>query len=495
MAADPPPSFPDESTRDRVRDFFSSCGYREAGLRPRVAGPQPLRNGVERRRYLEQRIERFEGTLGALLRTFLLGRTLSAEGAGSILGPEATEDLTASGFLVDEGSSLRPAVMLSPVDDLLIAADLRDRHRGGAVDYVLGPFGVTRSLAACALPGRVSTALDLGCGSGVLGAGVAHRATRVVATDVNPRAVAFTRFNAELNDLPNLDVRQGSLFAPVQNDRFDLILCNPPYVLSPHRTFMYRDGEMGICRRIVRQTPRHLTERGTLQMMVEWPERDRSDWRAEPLSWIDGVPCDAWLLRLYSFRAHEYARHWLEQEYRKPPPEEATASWIEHLERLRAASVGGGLLVLRPQRSSTPVRLFRESPRVGRKGAAETLEGWISAQSLLASLGDPEELLEVPLAPAPGMESVRRRAVDGDGWTESERKLRLSRGFRFEATVDPVIEEIVGFLDGRRTPLEALERFADGHGVEVGPFLPGLPGALCRLLELGLLVPSSDEVP
>ena len=125
---------------------------------------------------------------------------------------------------------------------------------------------------------------------------------------------------------------------------------------------------------------------------------------------------------------------------------------------------------------------------------SETLRGWIDAHTLLADHPDRGDLLDLRLVPAPGLESALRRELTEDGWTERKRQLRLSRGTRFEADVDPVIEEIVGRLAGGRTPREALRRFTERHGLEPDPFLPGLPDAMARLLELGLVLPASDDV-
>jgi release factor glutamine methyltransferase len=56
----------------------------------------------------------------------------------------------------------------------------------------------------------------------------ARRGCQVVAIDINPSAVRCTRINALLNNV-EIDVRQGDLFTPVQHERFDVVLFNPPY--------------------------------------------------------------------------------------------------------------------------------------------------------------------------------------------------------------------------------------------------------------------------
>jgi HemK-related putative methylase len=90
-----------------------------------------------------------------------------------------------------------------------------------------GAFLVSQLRRPDLLPpgGRV---LDLGSGSGAGGLAAARRGCRVVAVDINPSAIRCTRINALLNDL-QVEVRQGDLFAPVADERFDVLLFNPPY--------------------------------------------------------------------------------------------------------------------------------------------------------------------------------------------------------------------------------------------------------------------------
>lgn len=75
--------------------------------------------------------------------------------------------------------------------------------------------------------------LDLGTGSGVCALFAARHARRVVAVDVNPEAVRCATVNALMNRLDaRIEVRQGDLFAPVADRRFDLVLFNPPFIVG-----------------------------------------------------------------------------------------------------------------------------------------------------------------------------------------------------------------------------------------------------------------------
>jgi 16S rRNA (guanine1207-N2)-methyltransferase len=97
--------------------------------------------------------------------------------------------------------------------------------------------------------------LDLGCGWGPIGVAAARAVPegRVVMTDVNRRAVVLARRNVRRNDIPNAEVRAGSLFEPVGDERFDAILTNPPYHVG--RPFVLR---------LLNEVPAHLTDAGTL---------------------------------------------------------------------------------------------------------------------------------------------------------------------------------------------------------------------------------------
>jgi HemK-related putative methylase len=78
--------------------------------------------------------------------------------------------------------------------------------------------------------------LDMGTGSGVCAVFAAKHARRVVAVDINPAAVRCARLNVLLNGAEErIDVRQGDLFDAVADERFDLILFNPPFLRGAPR--------------------------------------------------------------------------------------------------------------------------------------------------------------------------------------------------------------------------------------------------------------------
>ena len=74
--------------------------------------------------------------------------------------------------------------------------------------------------------------LDLCCGTGAIGLSVAHFRPdgRVLLTDISGDALALAKENAELLSVRNVSFAQGDLFDAAENEAFDLIACNPPYL-------------------------------------------------------------------------------------------------------------------------------------------------------------------------------------------------------------------------------------------------------------------------
>ena len=81
----------------------------------------------------------------------------------------------------------------------------------------------------------------MGTGNGIQAILLAAHARHVVATDVNARALEYAELNAALNGVHNVELRRGS-FEPVEGEQFDLVVANPPYVVSPEHAYLFRDS-------------------------------------------------------------------------------------------------------------------------------------------------------------------------------------------------------------------------------------------------------------
>lgn len=77
-------------------------------------------------------------------------------------------------------------------------------------------------------------ALDMASGSGAISLFLAERFNRVIASDVNPKALSYTRFNAVLNNLEHkIESVQSDVFASLNGQKFDYICWNGPTVAFP----------------------------------------------------------------------------------------------------------------------------------------------------------------------------------------------------------------------------------------------------------------------
>ncbi|KXB04728.1 hypothetical protein AKJ49_01780 [candidate division MSBL1 archaeon SCGC-AAA382A03] len=73
--------------------------------------------------------------------------------------------------------------------------------------------------------------LELGTGCGLISIIAAKAGAKIIATDVNPKAIECAKKNAENHGvLEKIDFKEGDLFEPVRGEEFDLIIFNPPYL-------------------------------------------------------------------------------------------------------------------------------------------------------------------------------------------------------------------------------------------------------------------------
>jgi methylase of polypeptide subunit release factors len=113
-------------------------------------------------------------------------------------------------------------------------------HKWSSTRFLLSALPEVHGLAPC----KGLDVLEIGGGSGALALAIKQRgANRVVATDISDRACAAMECNALLNHL-DLDVRQGDMFAPLQEgERFDLVIFNLPLMDKPIVT----PAEVALC--------------------------------------------------------------------------------------------------------------------------------------------------------------------------------------------------------------------------------------------------------
>lgn len=128
---------------------------------------------------------------------------------------------------------------------------------------------LAKSLRNC----NYQTALDVGCGSGILSIVLAKLGVpQVYSVDIDRKCIVVTRENAELNGVESQIIAQeGSLFEPVANKRFDFVVSNPPTMPTcssvPHHCNGGRNGHTFLDT-LIQQSPKHLNPAGMLQVVL-----------------------------------------------------------------------------------------------------------------------------------------------------------------------------------------------------------------------------------
>jgi SAM-dependent methyltransferase len=395
-----------------LRRALAAAGYdepriREAlRLRGRFVGPGARKRELHLRRVGDA------GSFSTLVRLFLLDAPVARDAAADALAPLALDDAARLGLVRLDEDTVEPRVRIAPHDGLLIVSDGGCWRDGAAEsDVVLGLSDAAVTLARLTPRDPVERALDIGTGAGLQALLAARHAQRVVATDVNPRALEYTRLNADLNGLGNIELRQGSLFEPVAGETFDLVVSNPPFVVGPDRRYVFRDGGPGFSERVLRGAANALAGDGSAISTVSWSHD--GDAFSAPRAWLAG--CAAVVLHLGDLDLLTHGWTWTDDA-------KDAERWARALREQGATAVGYGVVALRRGgRHVTEVRYTRADVPAAGAHMARMLRN-------ASWLGRRPSIDGAAIAPAADLE-LRRVEQLGE-CTEPERppKLALRRG-------------------------------------------------------------------
>jgi Methyltransferase small domain len=402
----------------------------------------------------------------ALVRLFVLGERVAA---GSL--PVSAAALAQAGLLTVEGDSVVAGVRLTPFAGLLLAHDT-DATRA---DFVTGVNAASRTLATLTVRRPVERALDLGTGSGVEALLAARHAEHVVATDINPRALEYAALAARLNGL-TIDLRQGSFFEPVEGELFDLIVANPPFVVSPDSEFVYRDSPLpgdAVCREVVRGAAAHLRSGGFATVLCNWICRTPEEpW--EPLvEWVDGLECDALLVAHGAVEPLRYASQWNEP-LRSHPAAYATAvnRWLDYYDREQISRIGFGAVVLRGRTGPGWVRGYTASRPATGSASDHILRLFAAADR------ESDDLLDDRVALVRG-HRLDQTLVYGDEYNIANVTMSLAEGVGLIGEIDPQALPLLFEL----APTRSLRAAAAAANLDVDDIAPTIE----RLFEHGLV--------
>ncbi len=497
--SDPLPPTPDPALVSALAADLDAVDFRSEPLR-RLWGEEAddaLGRGV--REPLLRAVAGDSGALATLGRLFVLGMPQPAAHVATALPRLGVDGLVSLGLARVSEADAVPAALLRPqsfvdadgVGEWWIASDLDELALGTELpaDHVLGVGGASRTLSELVVPVSVSRALDLGTGCGIQALLFARHAGEVVATDISARALAFAALNARLNGVSNVTFRQGSMFEPVEGESFDLIVSNPPFVITPRvdgvTAYEYRDGGLigdALVEQFVRKAPAHLRPGGIAQLLGNWESRDATSGLDRLESWID-ADLDAWVIQREELTPLGYAELWIRDggtTPREPAFGQMLEAWLDDFAAREVTAIGFGYVLLRRGHAGNErLRRFEKlSQPLSDPGRA--LRDGLAAHDLLGA-GIPRTLVTASDV------TEARHLMPGDD-DPSVIELRQGGGFGRTVSVDTALAAFVGACDGELTVSQIVSALADLFEVPLSDLWADLEPRVRRLVLDGFLL-------
>ncbi len=453
----------------RVRDALVSSGWSSAALEDLLG--QGYRSHLDR------------GEGAPLLRRGSGTSDLARLARSLVVGEPAEPGLLPESWLgPDRVPLVRLQVLQHGGADVTVPHDPGHVAATVAQEQVLGAGAASLTLAAATPRTEVARALDLGCGQGVQALLAGRHAAQVVATDRNPRAVGFTRLAAALQGT-DLDTRTGDLLEPVAGEVFDLVVSNPPFVISPGRRYTYRDAGLEgdeVCRRLVQQIPAVLAPGGHAVLLVNWLHLDGEDGDARIRSWFDGTGCDGWVVQRELADPQEYVTAWL-RDTDESAFDDLFDEWVDALAGVEAVAFGVVAMHRRTDGLSPRVDLdVVDQPVAATWG--EEVTAHFARRALLEG-----DLLEARLTLRGDVRLHQVASAAPDGWYATTQYLQQEAGLRWSGGVDDHGASLLAACDGTNRLGDLVSVLAAALDEPVGEVSAQVLPVVQRLVEQGFL--------
>lgn len=431
----------------RFRAYFREQDYTVSRLRDRLrVRDLPLGRANILLRLLD--LTREPSPVHTLVRLFFIGVDLPETEVRAQVPEWLLELCIAHGMAALTGGRVKPLVQINPIDEYLVLSDPALGMSEERSDLVLWPNPTTSLLASASMRRPSRATLDLGSGGGVLAMLARGFSSRVVATDINERCREFAEFNFRLNEL-DIDYRLGDAFAPVEGEKFDLIVSNPPFFITPVSQFVYCDNPLeldGFCRRLAKAAPAYLEEGGFFQMLCEWAEVEGEPWRERLTEWFDGSGCDVWVIRGSETAAGDYAsdRFFELSPHVTMEKSEEYNRWMDYYRSQHLKSVHAGLVTMR-KRTAGPNWTQIDDAMRGRAELWDVMDRAFAIKDRLA-VTEREELFRWRVRVSPDVRLTRRSGMAADGWSLGELTIEKLDGLKSLWPVQELVAEFLGRL-------------------------------------------------
>jgi hypothetical protein len=349
-------------------------------------------------------------------------------------------------------------------------------------------------LASMTVRRPIRTALDLGSGCGIQAFLAAAHSQRVVGIDPNRRALALSEFNAGLNQIPNVEFREGDMFQPVAGETFDLIISNPPFIISPDHRHQFLSGGLEgdeVCRRIVREAPAFLNDNGYCIFNANWAVIAGQDWRVRLSGWFENSGCDGLVISKGIVDLGDYAASWIEVGNN----EEAEYSrcfneWMDYYAGERMTGIGQGVIIIRRAEGRRAWFAVEDAPKNITFPSEDNVAQLIELRTFLHSLAADSDLLDVCLKLAPNAKVEQIQEAATGAWKPVSDRFYRAGGLEFSRSIEPDRAAALAKLDGSRPLREWLGQLAATLNADPPTFVQSELAIIRRLVEQGFLLPA-----
>lgn len=277
---------------DRMASFVSAlqrCGYdlpgcaARLGVFPRLGVNfwQKMRSGW---------VPQASDPIDNLIALFIDGNSVSADPIAKQLSSSFVDAALEMRLVEKTGDRLVPQLSLFPCYGKYIVTDRAEKNT--AINQVMWLWGESYNLAGFVNRVPRRRAIDLGTGSGVHALLASDHSSRVVGADVSPRAIAFSQFNAALNERSNTDFLLSDLLDSIDGT-CDLLVANVPYApdsAAKAGDNFWSGGLDGteLLRRVVEALPTRLDEDGVAHINSLFPNPPGTQIKDHFDRWLDG---------------------------------------------------------------------------------------------------------------------------------------------------------------------------------------------------------------
>ncbi|MFF5324564.1 methyltransferase [Janibacter hoylei] len=441
--------------------------------------------------------------LGILIGCFGLGLPTAAYDLARALPRTGVTGAVTLGIVEPQGAHVVATCDLRPYGDdaggaWWVASDPTEHARSGPlpVDHVLGIGGASSTLASWTPRPRVARALDVGTGCGVQALHLSGHAEAVVATDLSRRALGYAAFNAALNE-QDWDLREGSFLEPVAGEAFDLVVSNPPFVITPRTAdvplYEYRDGGAAgdaVVAALTQHVGAHLAPGGIAQLLGNWESVAGQDWRERVGEWVAASGLDAWVVQRDVQDPAEYAELWSRDGGHLPGTSEHEAlvgAWLDDFEQRGVEQIGFGVITLhRPTSRRAPFVDLVEATGAVASPMGPAIAAGLVARDRLAGLDD-DALLDTAWRCA---DDVTTETHAAPGASDPHViVLRQGGGLARSIRLDTLDAALVSVCDGELTARQSLTAISALLDLPTGEALGAGAGLVRRLAADGLLLP------